>query len=225
MAGVHGSGTFHRVIAKRSPSDGYSVLFSLYTRGAKGQKDEPHCVNQKTSTRRSVESRLRAPARHSLIVGNAGQQMIVIGATSGNWRRAEFFAVALCFSNHTDFEAMWSQKTADWIGYQGRAFEFFGAVVQHLVCGNIKNGLAEAHQLDQGINHTYQDLATRYAVAVLLIRACRPHSRLWLGDRFRRSKADECWGRSVETTSTTGLQSDKSAGFAKTMRCQIGESP
>ncbi len=110
---------------------------------------------------------------------------------------------------------MWSQKTADWIGSQGRAFEFFGAVLQHLVCGNLKSGLAEAHQLDQGTKHTYQDLATRYAVAVLLIRACRPHSRLWLGDRFRCSKADECWGRIVVTASTTGLQSDKGAVFAR----------
>ena len=72
-------------------------------------------------------------AGEKLFVDYAGQTVPIIDAGTGQISAAQIFVATLGASNYTYACATPQQTTADWIGAQVRALEFFGGVVRLIV--------------------------------------------------------------------------------------------
>jgi transposase len=72
-------------------------------------------------------------AGEKLFVDYAGQTVPIIDAGTGEISAAQIFVATLGASNYTYACATAGQTTADWIGAQVRALEFFGGVVRLIV--------------------------------------------------------------------------------------------
>jgi len=69
------------------------------------------------------------------------------------------------------------QTTADWIGAQVRALEFFGGVVRLIVPDQTRALIKSADRYDPKPNCLYDEFAAQYNCAVLAARPAHPRDK------------------------------------------------
>jgi len=116
-------------------------------------------------------------AGDQVFIDYSGDGVEVINSQTGEVRVAEVFVGVLGASSYTYADAIWSQKTPDWIGSQVRMLEFFDGVPAAIVPDNLKAAVTKSCYYDPDINPTYQSFAEHYGVAILPARAARPKDK------------------------------------------------
>ena len=116
-------------------------------------------------------------AGEKLFVDYAGPTMGVTDRLTGEVEQAQIFVATLGCSDYTYAEATWSQSLPDWIGSHVRALDFFGGVPQIFVPDNLKSGVTSPCYYEPTINHTYQEMASHYGVAVIPARIKKPRDK------------------------------------------------
>src|SRR5690606_12116075 len=125
----------------------------------------------------SVTMRQTHTPGEKLFVDYAGQTLQIIDGLTGEVRYAQLFVAVLGASNYTYAEATWTQGLPDWIGSHQRTFHFLGGVPELVVPDNLRSGVSKAHRYEPDTNHTYQDMASHYGVAVLPARVRKPRDK------------------------------------------------
>ena len=112
-----------------------------------------------------------------LFVDYAGQTVALIDAGSGEITAAQIFVATLGASNYTFACATARQTTADWIGAQVRALEFFGGVPRLVVPDQTRALIKYPDRYDPEPNRTYEEFATHYGCALLAARPAHPRDK------------------------------------------------
>ena len=112
-----------------------------------------------------------------LFVDYAGQTVALIDASTGEITSAQIFVAALGASNYTYACATVRQSTADWIGAQVRALEFFGGVPRLVVPDQARALIKYPDRYDPEPNRTYEEFAAHYGCALLAARPGHPRDK------------------------------------------------
>jgi transposase len=112
-----------------------------------------------------------------LFVDFAGPSMPITDRLTGEIKPASIFVAVLGYSNYTFACATAGQTTADWLGGQRAALEFFGGVPQAVVPDNPKAIVTRACRYEPDLNPAYQDFARHYGTAVIPARVRRPRDK------------------------------------------------
>jgi len=112
-----------------------------------------------------------------LFVDYAGSTVPVIDAATGEISSAQIFVATLGASNYTFACATPRQTTADWIGAQVRALEFFGGVPRLIVPDQTRALIKTPDRYDPEPNRTYEEFAQHYGCAVLAARPAHPRDK------------------------------------------------
>ena len=116
-------------------------------------------------------------AGEKLFIDYAGQTVPIIDATTGEITRAQIFVCAFGASNYTYACATERQTTADWIGAQIQALEFFGGVPRLIVPDQTRSLIKNPHSYDPQPNRLYDEFATHYGCALLAARPGHPRDK------------------------------------------------
>lgn len=126
-------------------------------------------------------------AGEKVFVDYAGQTMPVVdpktgevsdlAAKSAGVREAQIFVGTLGASNYTFAEATWTQSLEDWIGSHVRMLSFFGGAPEIVVPDNLTSGVTSPCRYDPAINHTYQEWAEHFGIAVIPARVRMPRDK------------------------------------------------
>ena len=112
-----------------------------------------------------------------LFIDYAGPTLPITDRATGEVRPASIFVAVLGYSNYTFACATAGQTTADWLGAQRLALEFFGGVPQVIVPDNPKAIISKACRFEPDLNPAYQDFARHYATAIVPARVRRPRDK------------------------------------------------
>ena len=129
--------------------------------------------------RQSQDAVLRQTYRpgEKLFIDYAGPTVPITDAVTGEIKPAAIFVAVLGYSNYTFACATAGQTTADWLGAQRLALEFFGGVPQIIVPDNPKAIITRACRYEPDLNPAYQDFARHYATAIVPARVRRPRDK------------------------------------------------
>ena len=116
-------------------------------------------------------------AGEKLFVDYAGQTVDIVDPTTGEITSAQIFVAVLGASNYAYCEATKSQSSADFIGAQVRALEYFGGCPAIVVPDNTKTGVKHPHLYEPDLNRSYLDFADHYGLAVIPARVSRPKDK------------------------------------------------
>jgi transposase len=116
-------------------------------------------------------------AGEKLFVDYAGQTVPIIDAGTGEISAAQIFVATLGASNYTYACATAGQTTADWIGAQVRALEFFGGVVRLIVPDQTRALIKSPDRYDPEPNRLYDEFAAHYNCALLAARPAHPRDK------------------------------------------------
>lgn len=116
-------------------------------------------------------------AGEKLFVDYAGQTMPIIDATTGEITQAQIFVATFGASNYTYACATARQTTADWIGAQVQALEFFGGVPRLIVPDQARALIKNPDTYDPQPNRLYDEFATHYRCALLAARPAHPRDK------------------------------------------------
>lgn len=116
-------------------------------------------------------------AGEKLFVDYSGLTVPLIDTQTGEITQAQIFVATLGASSYTYAEATLTQNISDWIGAHVRAFLFFGGVPELLVCDNLRSGITKACFYEPDVQHTYQEMAAYYTMAVLPARVKKPRDK------------------------------------------------
>ncbi len=120
-----------------------------------------------------------------LFIDYAGPTVPITDQMTGEIRPASIFVAVLGYSNYDQRKSLWDtfacatngQTTADWLGAQRAALEFFGGVPQIIVPDNPKAIITRACRYEPDLNPAYQDFARHYATAIVPARVRRPRDK------------------------------------------------
>lgn len=121
--------------------------------------------------------RSRHQAGEKLFIDFAGQTVPIHDPMTGVTSQAQVFVAVWGASNYTYAEALWSQKSQDFIGAHIRAFKFFCCVPHVLVPDNLKSAVVRADRHEPDINLAYHAMAAHYGVAVVPTRPRKPRDK------------------------------------------------
>lgn len=116
-------------------------------------------------------------AGEKCFVDYAGPSIPIIDALTGQITKANIFVAVLGASNYTFATATQTQKTADWLLGQRRAFEYFGGVPQVLVPDNPRSLIANPDRYEPHIGRSYAEFAAHYGCAVIPARPRKPQDK------------------------------------------------
>jgi transposase len=116
-------------------------------------------------------------AGEKLFVDYAGQTVPLIDAVTGEITKAQIFVATLGASNYTYACATERQTTADWIGAQVQALEFFGGVTRLIVPDQTRSLIKNPDRYDPQNNRLYEEFATHYGCALLAARPAHPRDK------------------------------------------------
>jgi transposase len=116
-------------------------------------------------------------AGEKLFIDYAGQTVPIIDAITGEITRAQIFVAAFGASNYTYACATERQTTADWIGAQIQALEFFGGVPRLIVPDQTRSLIKKPDSYDPKPNRLYDEFATHYGCALLAARPAHPRDK------------------------------------------------
>ena len=103
-------------------------------------------------------------AGEKLFVDYAATPCPSIDAVTGEITAAQIFVATLGASNYTYACATARQTTADWIGAQVRALEFFGGAPRLIVPDQTRSLIKYPDRYDPEPNRTYEEFAEHYGV-------------------------------------------------------------
>jgi transposase len=112
-----------------------------------------------------------------LFVDYAGQTVPLTNAATGEITAAQIFVATLGASNYTYACATARQTTADWIGAQVHALEFFGGSPRLVVPDQARALIKYPDRYDPEPNRTYEEFATHYGCALLAARPGHPRDK------------------------------------------------
>ncbi len=127
--------------------------------------------------RNNLSMRQVHKAGEKLFVDYCGMRVTVYDPVMQEDVQAQIFVAVLGASNYTFAEATPSQTVENWIGSHQRALEFFGEVPKVIVPDNLKSGVTFACRYEPGINHSYQEFASHYGIAVIPARPKKPRDK------------------------------------------------
>jgi len=116
-------------------------------------------------------------AGEKLFVDYSGNGVPLVDAATGEITTAQIFVATLGASNYTYACATARQTTADWIGAQVRALEFFGGVVRLIVPDQTRSLIKYPDTYDPEPNRTYEEFAEHYGCALLAARPAHPRDK------------------------------------------------
>ena len=116
-------------------------------------------------------------AGEKLFVDYAGSTVPIIDATTGEITQAQIFVATLGASNCTYACATPRQTTADWIGAQVQALEFFGGVPRLIVPDQTRALIRRPDRYDPEPNRSYEEFAKHYGCAILAARPAHPRDK------------------------------------------------
>lgn len=151
---------------------------ALIGQGGLAYKYTSFCVKYRAwaqSLKRSMrQSHL---AGEKLFVDYAGQTVPLVDAITGEITVAQIFVATLGASNYTYACATLRQTTADWIGAQIRALEFFGGVPRLIVPDQTRALIKHPDRYDPQPNALYDEFAAHYGCALLAARPAHPRDK------------------------------------------------
>ena len=112
-----------------------------------------------------------------LFVDYAGQTMPIIDASTGEITKAQIFVATFGASNYTYACATARRTTADWIGAQVQALEFFGGVPRLIVPDQTRALIKHPDRYDPQPNRLYDEFACHYGCALLAARPAHPRDK------------------------------------------------
>jgi transposase len=112
-----------------------------------------------------------------LFVDYAGQTMPIIDASTGEITKAQIFVATFGASNYTYACATARQTTADWVGAQIQALEFFGGVPRLIVPDQARALIKNPDRYDPQPNRLYDEFANHYGCALLAARPAHPRDK------------------------------------------------
>ncbi len=155
------------------------LLWEEYARGtAMAYKYTSFCIKYRAfaqSLKRSM--RQTHIAGEKLFVDYAGDTVSLVDAGTGEISAAQIFVATLGASNYTYACATARQTTADWIGAQVRALEFFGGAPRLIVPDQTRALIQYPDTYDPEPNRTYAEFAEYYGCAVLAARPAHPRDK------------------------------------------------
>jgi transposase len=116
-------------------------------------------------------------AGEKLFVDYAGSTVPIVNALTGEISAAQIFVATLGASNYTFACATPHQTTADWIGAQVRALEFFGGVPRLIVPDQTHSLIKRPDRYEPEPNRTYEEFAKHYGCALLAARPAHPRDK------------------------------------------------
>jgi transposase len=116
-------------------------------------------------------------AGEKLFIDYAGQTVAIINAATGEITGAQIFVATLGASNYTYACATARQTTADWIGAQVQALEFFGGVPRLIVPDQTRSLVKNPERYDPQPNRLYDEFAAHYGCALLPARPAHPRDK------------------------------------------------
>ena len=155
------------------------LLWEEYASGnAQAYKYTSFCIKYRAwaqSLKRSM--RQVHGAGEKLFVDYAGQTVPIIDAVTGEISAAQIFVATLGASSYTYACATPRQTTADWIGAQVQALEFFGGVPRLIVPDQARALIKHPDTYDPQPNRTYEEFASHYGCALLAARPAHPRDK------------------------------------------------
>ena len=155
------------------------LLWEEYARdNAPAYKHTSFCIKYRAfaqSLKRSM--RQVHVAGEKLFVDYSGNGVPLIEASTGEITTAQIFVATLGASNYTFACATARQSTADWIGAQVRALEFFGGVPRLIVPDQTRALIKYPDSYDPEPNRTYEEFAEHYGCALLAARPAHPRDK------------------------------------------------
>lgn len=112
-----------------------------------------------------------------LFVDYAGPTVAIIDGTSGEIVAAQIFVAALGASNYTFACATLRQTTADWIGAQVLALEYFCGVPKLIVPDQARALIKSPDRYDPEPTRLYEEFASHYGCALLAARPAHPRDK------------------------------------------------
>ena len=116
-------------------------------------------------------------AGEKLFVDYAGQTVPLVDAATGEITAAQIFVATLGASNYTYACATRRQTTADWIGAQIQALEFFAGVPRLIVPDQARALIKNPDRYDPQPNALYDEFAAHYGCALLAARPAHPRDK------------------------------------------------
>lgn len=116
-------------------------------------------------------------AGEKCFVDYAGPTIPIIDVLTGEIASAQIFVAVLGASSYTFALATPTQKTADWLLGQRKAFEYFGGVTQVIVPDNPRSLIADPDRYEPGIGRSYSEFAAHYGCAVIPARPRKPQDK------------------------------------------------
>ena len=116
-------------------------------------------------------------AGEKLFVDYAGQTVPIVDPSSGEISAAQIFVATFGASNYTYACATARQTTADWIGAQVQALEFFGGVPRLIVPDQTRALIKHPDRYDPQPNRLYDEFASHYGCALLAARPAHPRDK------------------------------------------------
>ena len=136
------------------------------------------CVKYRAFADRQLRSMRQIHiAGEKLFVDYAGSTVPIVDAATGEISAAQIFVATLGASNYTFCCATPRQTTADWIGAQVRALEFFGGSPRLIVPDQTRALIKTPDRYDPEPNRIYEEFARHYGCAVLAARPAHPRDK------------------------------------------------
>ena len=151
---------------------------ALLDQGAQAYKYTSFCVKYRAwalGLKRSM--RQTHLAGEKLFVDYAGQTVPLVDAATGEITAAQIFVATLGASNYTYACATRRQTTADWIGAQIQALEFFGGVPRLIVPDQARALIKRPDRYEPEPNALYDEFAAHYGCALLAARPAHPRDK------------------------------------------------
>jgi transposase len=126
---------------------------------------------------REIDMRQEHIAGEKLYIDFAGMTVAVTNPETGEVTQAQIFVATFGASNYTYFEAVASQKLADWISAHINAFKYFGGLPKFLIPDNLKSAVTAANRFDPILNRTYERFAKHYNLGIIPARKYRPKDK------------------------------------------------
>jgi transposase len=175
-------------------------------------------------------------AGEKLFVDFAGATVpVLIDKHTGATREAQIFVATWGASSYTYALATWTQTTADWVGAQANALDFFGGAPRLIVPDNPKAAIVKACFYEPGVQRTYGEFAAHFGIGVLPARPRKPRDKAkvesgvqlvqrWIVARLRNCRFTSLAELNVAIRKLTMDLNDRPMKRLKTSRAALFEA-
>jgi len=112
-----------------------------------------------------------------MFIDFTGEKLNVINKNTGEIIPHEVFVCVLGSSQYTYFEAVESQRVADFIQACENALRFYGGVPKAIVPDNLKSAVIKGDRYEPTLNQAFEDFASHYNTAILPARPYKPKDK------------------------------------------------